>query len=112
MPAPRLIDRKHEMTALRHAAEAAAAGTPQLLKDLVIDRWWASSGEPCGIDVLGLQGNRTALGQRDLIELQRKAARAPRAVDRPVFALWGRAGIQAHLRSDMVLGFDAHDVLT
>lgn len=110
-----------EDAARAHARRLLARG--ELPGDLVIDRWWASSGEPCEIDVLGLQGNSTALlgearwqshplGRRDLLQLQRKAARVPSPVDQPIFALWGRAGIQKSLRSETVLGFDARDVLT
>lgn len=109
-----------EDAARAHARRLVARG--ELPEDLVIDRWWASSGQPCEIDVLGLHGNRTALigearwqsrplGVRELLELQRKATCAPRTIDRPVFALWGRSGVQDQVRSDTVLGFDVHDVL-
>jgi len=109
-----------EDAARAHARRLTASG--ELPPDLVIDRWWASSGEPCEIDVLGLRGARTVLlgearwqarplGARDLSGLQRKAARAARAVELPIFALWGRGGVENRIRSAGVLGFGPSDVL-
>lgn len=109
-----------EDAARAHARRLAARG--ELPRDLVIDRWWATGGEPCEIDVLGLRGARTVLlgearwqarplGARDLAQLQRKAARAPRAVDMPIFALWGRGGVEDRIRSADVRGFGPADVL-
>ncbi len=109
-----------EDAARAHARRLALRG--ELPQDLVIDRWWAASGEPCEIDVLGLRGARTVLlgearwqarplGARDLAQLQRKAARVPRAVELPIFALWGRGGVENRIRSADVLGFDPSDVL-
>lgn len=42
------------------------------------------------------------------------ATGAPRAgaVASPIFALWGRTGIDDAIRSKNVFGFDAHDMLT
>jgi uncharacterized protein len=110
-----------EDLARSHARRLAARG--QLPRDLVIDRWWATSGEPCEVDVLGLQGAHTVLlgearwqarplGVRDLARLRGKAARVPRAVDLPTFALWGRGGVQDRVRAHDVLGFDVCDVLS
>ncbi len=104
-----------------HARRLAVGG--ELSSDLVIDRWWASSGEPCEVDVLGLRGARTALlgearwqtrplGARDLAQLRRKAAHVPRAVESPIFALWGRGGVEDSIRSADVLGFDPQDMLS
>ncbi|HEY5344506.1 MAG TPA: ATP-binding protein [Solirubrobacteraceae bacterium] len=109
-----------EDAARTHARRLVLRG--ELPQDMVIDRWWAASGEPCEIDVLGLCGARTVLlgearwqarplGARDLAQLQRKAARAPRAVELPIFALWGRGGVENRIRSAGVLGFDPSDVL-
>ncbi len=94
----------------------------ELPRELVVDRWWATSGEPCEVDVLGLLGTRTALlgearwqsrplNGRDLARLQHKALRAPRPVDSPTFALWGRGGVAAEIRSERVLGFTPADML-
>lgn len=109
-----------EDAARAHARRLAVRG--ELPQDLVIDRWWAASGEPCEIDVLGLRGARTVLlgearwqarplGARDLVQLQRKAARAPHAVESPIFALWCRGGVEHRICSAGVLGFDPSDVL-
>jgi len=110
-----------EDVARAHARRLATRG--ELPSDLVIDRWWATSGEPCEVDVLGLRGTRSLLlgearwqsrplGARELAQLQAKAARVPRVVESPIFALWGRGGIADAIRSKTVLGFDAHDMLT
>lgn len=110
-----------EDVARAHARRLATRG--ELPSDLVIDRWWATSGEPCEVDVLGISGTRSLLlgearwqsrplGARELTQLQAKAARVPRAVASPIFALWGRGGIDDAIRAKNVLGFDAHDVLT
>jgi AAA+ ATPase superfamily predicted ATPase len=109
-----------EDVARAHARRLAMLG--QLPSDLVIDRWWATSGEPCEVDVLGIRGTRSLLlgearwqsrplGARDLAQLQAKALRVPRAVQSPIFALWGRGGIEDAIRRKNVLGFDVHDVL-
>ena len=104
-----------------HARRLAARG--ELPGDLVIDRWWASSGASCEIDVVGLRGARTTLlgearwqsrplGVRDLAQLQRKALRVPKVVETPTFVLWGRGGVEADIRSARVLGFDPRDMLS
>jgi AAA+ ATPase superfamily predicted ATPase len=98
-----------------HARRLVASGA--LPGDLVVGRWWATTGEPCEIDVLGLRGGRTALvgearwqaaplGQREIEQLRRKSARAPHPVDAPVFAFWGRGGITEEARRAGALGFD------
>jgi uncharacterized protein len=110
-----------EDVARAHARRLATRG--ELPSDLVIDRWWATSGEPCEVDVLGIRGTRSLLlgearwqshplGARELAQLQAKALRVPRAVESPIFALWGRGGIDDAIRAKNVLGFDAHDMLT
>ena len=110
-----------EDVARAHARRLATRG--ELPSDLVIDRWWAPSGEPCEVDVLGIRGTRSLLlgearwqsrplGARELAQLQAKASRVPRAVESPIFALWGRGGIDDAIRSKTVLGFDARDMLT
>jgi len=104
-----------------HARRLAARG--ELPSDLVIDRWWASSGEPCEVDVVGLRGARSVLvgearwqarplGSRDLAQLRRKAMRVPRAVELPTFALWGRGGVEDRILAADVLGFDPQDMLS
>jgi uncharacterized protein len=110
-----------EEAARSHARRLVVQGT--LPSGLFVGRWWATSGEPCEVDVLGLLANRTSLlGEvrwqrrhldgRDLEALRRKAARAPRSVDVPVYALWGRGGVSPDVRRAGALGFDVEDVLT
>src|SRR5438132_3795722 len=48
-----------EDVARAHAQRLVAAS--ELPADLVVGRWWAVTGEPCEVDVLGLRGSRTAL---------------------------------------------------
>lgn len=110
-----------EDLARAHAARLVRRG--KLPRDLVVGRWWATSGEPCEIDVLGLQGGRTALlgeakwqadplGMAELESLRRKTARTPRPLDMPVYALWGRAGVAADVRRAGAKGFDLTDILS
>jgi hypothetical protein len=109
-----------EDAARAHAARLAARGV--LPEDLVVGRWWAVRGEPCEVDVLGLRGSRTAvlgearwqqgpLGRRDLEQLRRKTARTPRPVDEPLYALWGRGGVDPQIVGERVLGFGPEEML-
>ena len=93
-----------------------------LPSDLVVGRWWTSSGEPCEVDVLGLRGNRahllgearwqqSPLDGRDLEVLRRKVTRVPQPAEAPVYALWGRGGVRPEVRQAGGLGFDVEDVL-
>lgn len=110
-----------EDVARAHARRLVELG--QLPSELVVGRWWATGGEPCEIDVLGLRGTHAALfgearwqarplGARDLAQLQRKVARAPRPVELPVFALWGRGGVASEILSERVLGFEPKDMVS
>lgn len=110
-----------EETVRDHARRLVAAG--ELPEDLVVGRWWTSSGEPAEVDVLGLRGKRAALlGEarwrsapleaRDLEALRRKVARVPRPADEPLYALWGTNGVSADVRREGALGFDAGDVVS
>lgn len=110
-----------EEGARAHAARLVERG--ELPSDLVVGRWWATSGEACEVDILGLRGSRSALlgearwqarplGPRDLRALIGKLARVPRPVDDPIFALWGRGGVEPDLRKAGALGFDLVDVLS
>ena len=104
-----------EQMAREHAQRLIEAG--QLPEDLVVGRWWATSGEPCEIDVLGLRGKHThllgearwqrkPLGLKELEALRRKATRVPHPVDEPTYVLWGRAGASDAVRSTSVMVFD------
>lgn len=112
-----------EEAARAHARRLVERGDQAAFPDdLVIGRWWATSGEPCEVDVLGLRGARThligearwqqqPLNVRDLEALRRKVARVPRPVDTPVYALWGRGGVAPEVRAAGALGFSIEDVL-
>jgi AAA+ ATPase superfamily predicted ATPase len=114
------IGRVFEEIAREHARRLVQAG--QLPEDLVVGRWWAATGEPCEIDVLGLQGKRSTLlgearwqrrplGQKELEVLRRKVARVPRPVDEPTYVLWGRAGASDAVKSASVMVFDPSSML-
>lgn len=92
-----------------------------LPRDMVVGRWWASSGEPCEIDVLGLREGSAALlgevrwqrdplGIRDVAQLRAKSSRAPGSPNDPILALWGRGGVDDEVGRAGVLGFSAGDV--
>ena len=109
-----------EDLARAHARRLIAAG--QIPSDLVVGRWWTTSGEPCEIDVLGLRGKRTALlGEarwqadpllrRDLEHLRRKAAYAPSPEETPLHVLWGRSGSTPETRAAGALTFDLEAML-
>ncbi|MGH2718224.1 MAG: ATP-binding protein, partial [Actinomycetota bacterium] len=110
-----------EEQARAHAARLVAAGT--LPEDMLVGRWWASTGEPCEVDVIGLSGARTAmlgeakwqarpLGPRELRELMAKATRVPDVVEHPQIVLWGRGGLDPALAGAGLLGFGPEDMLT
>jgi hypothetical protein len=91
-----------EELARAHARRLVATGA--IADDLVVGRWWSSSGPPLEIDVLGLQGTRAVLvgearwqerplGSRDIAELTVKASRLPHALDAPTLAFWSRGGL-------------------
>lgn len=89
-----------EEAARDHARRMVLSG--DFPDDLVVGRWWTTTGEPTEVDVLGLHGSRTALigearwqerplGPPDVQRLREKLARVPRPVDEPLLALWSRA---------------------
>jgi AAA+ ATPase superfamily predicted ATPase len=109
-----------EEAARNHARRLITAG--ELPADLVVGRWWATSGQPCEVDVLGLTGNKTylvgearwqdrPLGARALNELRRKVARVPKPVDEPILALWGRSGVDREVTRQGARGFDVRALL-
>jgi len=110
-----------EEAARAHARRLIQRG--ELPAGLLVGRWWASSGQPCEVDVLGLLGRRThlvgearwqqrPLDGRDLEALRRKAPRVPQPIDAPIYALWGRGGVTPEVRRAGGLGFDVEAVLT
>ena len=95
------VGRVFDRLARLHAQRLVEQG--ELPRDLVIGRWWATSGPPLEIDVLGLRGPRTVLlgearwqraplSRRELHALIKKSERAPRVVDEPLYAFWSRSG--------------------
>jgi hypothetical protein len=109
-----------EETARAHARRLVERG--ELPSDLVVGRWWSSSGEPCEVDVLGLLGTHThllgearwqqrPLDRRDLEMLHRKVTRVPHPSEAPIYALWGRGGVDSDVRRAGGLGFDVEQML-
>jgi len=103
-----------ERLARDHGRRLVAEGT--LPPELVVGRWWASRGEPCEVDVLGLLDRRTwllgearwqkrPLGMRDLEALRRKSDRVPRPLPQLRYALWGRAGVEEEVIRSGALGY-------
>lgn len=109
-----------EEAARAHAVRLVKAG--ELPEDLVVGRWWSVSGQQCEVDVLGLSGVRTKLlgeakwqerplGMRDLSDLAAKRALVPKVDEQPLFALWGRSGVEPSVKKTGALGFGLKDVL-
>jgi hypothetical protein len=109
-----------EEAARAHARRLVADGT--LPGDVLVGRWWATTGEQCEVDVLGLRDRRTALigearwqaqplNGRDLARLRNKAHRVPSPVDEPLFVLWGRGGISSEVTRAGALGYDLEATL-
>lgn len=114
------VGRVFEEMARGHAKRLVASG--ELPKDIVFGRWWASSGPPCEVDVLGLRGSRTfLLGEarwqtapvsvRELEALIRKSERVPTLVEQPVYAFWSRSGGAKGLETGSVRVFDVRSML-
>ncbi|MDE3074757.1 MAG: hypothetical protein KGJ86_04960, partial [Chloroflexota bacterium] len=114
------VGRVFEAAARDHARRLTDAGI--LPADLVVGRWWATTGPACEIDVLGLLGTRSVLlgetkwqakplGNRELEALRRKVLRVPNPVEEPVYALWGRGGVEARVKEAGALGFALEDML-
>lgn len=109
------LGRVFEDIARAHAARLIARG--ELPEDMVVGRWWATSGEPCEVGVLGLRGGQTTLlgeakwhaeplGISELEALRQKTARTPQPVGTPIYALWGRAGVTPEVRRAGARAFD------
>lgn len=109
-----------EEAARAHAIRLVTSG--RLPSDMVLGRWWSSTGEPCEVDVLGLRGSEThllgearwqerPLGANDLRRLEAKRHRVPDIAGNPIFALWGRSGADRDIRGASVRTFDIGDVL-
>lgn len=103
-----------------HARRQVAAGS--LPNDLVIGRWWAATGEPAEIDVLGLRGSRTQLvgearwqarpiGLRDLRELESRARRAPKPASDLIHSFWSRAGAEPEVLRTGARGYSIDQII-
>lgn len=109
-----------EEAARAHCQRLVARGT--LPDDLLVGRWWAVSGPPCEIDVLGLRGKRTALAGEakwsatplnggHLAALRAKLDHAPDAVPDLWLAFWSRGGVVPEIRGPRLLSYDTADVV-
>ncbi len=113
--------RKHVGWTFEEAARDHARRLVRLgdLPDLRVGRWWSTSGAPLEIDVLGLDGARTALvGEakwssgdstaRLVARLRAAVGRLPAPVDDPALCLWTRdrreppTGVRAFDAADVV----------
>jgi hypothetical protein len=103
-----------EELARDHARRLVAAD--ELPSDIVVGRWWTTSGQPVEVDVLGMRRGRSVvigearwqarpLGLRDVERLAAKAALTPRPAE-PLLLLWGRGGLDPAARSGRVRGYD------
>lgn len=108
--------------------EAARGHAVRLVQDgdlpggTLIGEWWATSGPPCQVDVLGVKDHRTILigearwqrqplGPRDVDALARKQQLVPKPVAQPLLALWGRGGVRPEVVVGQVRGYSLLDVL-
>lgn len=109
-----------EELARQHAARLVHAG--DLPTDIVIGRWWSTTGQPAEVDVLGMRGSRSVLlgearwqerplGQRDVAGLLAKVHAVPNPVDEPLLVLWARGGLEPRLHSDTVRGYELDQML-
>lgn len=108
-----------EELARSHARRLVARG--ELPSNMIVGRWWTTTGEQVEVDVLGLVERKTKLlgearwqrkpfGRSDLAELKKKLAWVPDPDSDPVFALWSRGGVGKDLSQD-VLGFGPEDLV-
>lgn len=103
-----------------HARRLIAAGT--LPEDMVIGRWWSTSGPSAEVDVLGMRGSKSVLlgearwqarplGPADVARLAAKVAMVPRAVKSPLLILWARGGVNEAVRTLGARGYDVEQML-
>lgn len=109
-----------EELARDHARRLVASGA--LSEDIVIGRWWSTSGPSVEVDVLGMRGSRTVLlGEarwqartlrpRDVAQLMAKIAVVPRPVASPLLVLWGRGGVEEAAKAQGAVGYDLAQML-
>jgi uncharacterized protein len=106
-----------EAAARVHAAREVGAALPSSLE---IGRWWDTKGQN-EIDVLGLDGNRTALvgetcwstrpiDAHDIASLPTKARQTPGYVEEPLVVLWSKTDVPPHVGRHDAVTFTADDV--
>lgn len=106
-----------EEAARAHAAREVGHSLPAGLE---IGRWWDAKGQN-EVDVLGLDGDRTALvGEarwstrpidvRDIAALLAKARYTPGFVDEPLVALWSRSDVPANQQPFDAITFTSDDM--
>jgi AAA+ ATPase superfamily predicted ATPase len=114
------LGRVFEEAARQHARDLVESG--KLPDEMVIGRWWATTRDACEIDVLGVLNSQTVLlgeakwqaqplGTRELEMLRRKVTRVPKPVPEPMYALWGRGGVEPAVKAAGALGFGLEEML-
>lgn len=109
-----------EEAARAHAVRLVARG--EIPEDMVIGRWWSTTGPACEIDVMGMQGTRTSLigevrwqerplGRHDLAALIAKSRYVPDPNDTISYAMWSRGGVDESVAAAGVLSYDAEAVV-
>ncbi|MGH9090237.1 MAG: ATP-binding protein [Acidimicrobiales bacterium] len=109
-----------EEAAREHGVRLVQNGT--LPSGTLIGEWWATSGDQCQVDVLGIKDHRTILigearwqrqplGPRDVDALARKQQLVPKPVAQPLLILWGRGGVRPEVVVGQVRGYSLLDVL-
>lgn len=109
-----------EEAAREHAVHLEQDGT--LPSGTLTGEWWATRGERCQVDVLGLKDHKTVLigearwqrqplGPADVEALARKLQRVPDPVAQPLLLLWGRSGVRPEAVVGQVRGYSLLDML-
>lgn len=110
-----------EELARDHARRLVAAGA--LPEDIVVGRWWSTSGPSVEVDVLGMRGTRSVLlgearwqsrpiRSRDVVRLLTKLPAVPNPVEDPLLVFWSRGGIDETARSRGAAGYHLEQMLT
>lgn len=110
-----------EELARDHARRLIASGS--LPENVVVGRWWSTSGPSVEVDVLGMRGTRSVLlgearwqsrpiGPRDVVRLLAKLTAVPNPVRDPLLVFWARGGIDETARSRGAAGYNLEQMLT
>lgn len=109
-----------EELARDHARRLVASGA--LPEDLVVGRWWSTSGPSAEVDVLGMRGSGTALlgearwqaralGRREVAQLRARTSLVPKPAADPLLVFWTRGGIQESARTVGTISYDLERML-